>query len=126
MVVLTLVRFFAKETPWKRYTQCIRAVENLLKPCTLHDRPEFFRHSPNRLPASTAELLQAIGEDRIDIALCAGEPFGANIVTRLPMKWFGYPDLLLDDVVPPVSSGRAASAGRRRTPMAHGAHHPEP
>lgn len=52
--------------------------------------------------ASTAELLQAIGEDRIDAALCAGEPFGANIVTRLPMKWFGYPDLLLGDVVPLV------------------------
>ncbi|MGX9567830.1 LysR family transcriptional regulator [Pseudomonas sp. CFBP 5748] len=52
--------------------------------------------------ASTAELLQAIGEDRIDAALCAGEPFGANIVTRLPMKWFGYPDLLLGEVVPLV------------------------
>lgn len=52
--------------------------------------------------ASTAELLQALGEDRIDAALCAGEPFGANTVTRLPMKWFGHPDLLLGDVVPLV------------------------
>jgi DNA-binding transcriptional LysR family regulator len=52
--------------------------------------------------ASTAELLQALGEDRIDVALCAGEPFGGNRVTRLPMKWFGHPNLLLDDVVPLV------------------------
>ena len=52
--------------------------------------------------ASTAELLQAIGEDRIDAALCAGEPFGGNVVTRLPMKWFGEPDLLLGDVIPLV------------------------
>jgi DNA-binding transcriptional LysR family regulator len=52
--------------------------------------------------ASTAELLQAIGEDRIDAALCAGEPFGGNVVTRFPMKWFGEPDLLLGDVIPLV------------------------
>lgn len=52
--------------------------------------------------ASTAELLQAIGEDRIDTALCAGEPFGGNVVTRFPMKWFGEPDLLLGDVIPLV------------------------
>lgn len=52
--------------------------------------------------ASTAELLQAIGEDRIDTALRAGEPFGGNVVTRFPMKWFGEPDLLLGDVIPLV------------------------
>ena len=52
--------------------------------------------------ASTAELLQAIGEGRIDAALCAGEPFGAKVVTRLPMKWFGGLDLLHRDVVPLV------------------------
>jgi DNA-binding transcriptional LysR family regulator len=52
--------------------------------------------------ASTAELLRAIGEDRIDAALCAGEPFGGNVVTRFPMRWFGEPDLLLGDVIPLV------------------------
>ena len=52
--------------------------------------------------ASTAELLQALGEDRIDVALCAGEPFGGRIVRRLPMQWFGDRALALADVVPLV------------------------
>lgn len=52
--------------------------------------------------ASTAELLQAIGEDRIDAALCAGELFGASVVTRLPMRWFGHAELLCKEVIPLV------------------------
>ncbi|MGU7773355.1 LysR family transcriptional regulator [Burkholderia sp. MR1-5-21] len=48
---------------------------------------------------STAELLQAMSEDRIDVALCAGEPFGGNVVIRLPMQWFGNADLLNSEVV---------------------------
>lgn len=52
---------------------------------------------------STAELLQAMSEDRIDVALCAGEPFGGSIVARIPMRWFGNADLLDGEVVPLVS-----------------------
>lgn len=49
---------------------------------------------------STTELLQALGEDRIDTALCAGEPFGGRVVARLPMQWFGNAGLAEADVVP--------------------------
>lgn len=49
---------------------------------------------------STAELLQAMGEERIDTALCAGEPFGGRVAARLPMEWFGESDLLKSEVVP--------------------------
>ncbi|SDV47456.1 LysR family transcriptional regulator [Chitinasiproducens palmae] len=52
---------------------------------------------------STAELLQAISEDRIDLALCAGEPFAGRVVKRLPMAWFGVPALAAADVVPLLS-----------------------
>lgn len=52
---------------------------------------------------STAELLQAMSEDRIDAALCAGEPFGGNVVARLPMQWFGDANLLDNEVVPLIS-----------------------
>jgi DNA-binding transcriptional LysR family regulator len=49
---------------------------------------------------SSAELLQAMGEDRIDTALCAGELISGSVVARLPMRWFGKLNLLEDDVVP--------------------------
>lgn len=49
---------------------------------------------------NSAELLQAMGEDRIDTALCAGEPLGDAASIRLPMRWFGSYDLSGDDVVP--------------------------
>lgn len=52
---------------------------------------------------STAELLQAMGEDRIDTALCAGDLVGAKAGLRLPMRWFGEAALLQQDVVPLVS-----------------------
>lgn len=51
---------------------------------------------------STAELLQALGEDRIDTALCAGDAAGGSVVARLPMRWFGDPGLLSGDIVPLV------------------------
>lgn len=41
--------------------KCISAVENLLSTCTLHDRPEFFRHSPNRLPGSPSQRCKSPG-----------------------------------------------------------------
>lgn len=49
---------------------------------------------------STADLLRAMGEDRIDTALCAGQPPGAKLAARLPMAWFGTPDHLAADVLP--------------------------
>lgn len=52
---------------------------------------------------STAELLQAMGEDRIDTALCAGDPVGSEDVARFPMAWFGASELLADEVLPLVS-----------------------
>lgn len=52
---------------------------------------------------STADLMQALGEARIDTALCVGEIYGGDIVARLPMRWFGAADLTGADVVPLVS-----------------------
>lgn len=53
---------------------------------------------------STSELLQALSEDRIDTAVCVGEPgFGDAGATTLPMGWFGDAQLLEDEVVPLVS-----------------------
>ncbi|MCI4661281.1 MAG: LysR family transcriptional regulator [Neomegalonema sp.] len=52
--------------------------------------------------ATSGELLQALGEDRIDTALCAGEPIGGTVVRTFPMRWFGNRDLLSGDVVPLV------------------------
>jgi len=51
---------------------------------------------------STVELLQAMGEDRIDTALCAGEPVEAAIARHIPMRWFGDADLLTNDALPLV------------------------
>lgn len=51
---------------------------------------------------STVELLQALGEERIDTAFCAGDPPGAMIVKHLPMDWFGDPILAGLDVLPLV------------------------
>ncbi|WP_377275839.1 LysR family transcriptional regulator [Rhizobium sp. R86522] len=53
---------------------------------------------------STSELLQAMGEDRIDTAVCAGDvAAGGAGGTVLPMGWFGDVRLLEDEVVPLVS-----------------------
>jgi len=53
---------------------------------------------------STSELLQAMSEDRIDAAVCVGEPgIGSAGGTVLPMAWFGDAHLLDDEVVPLVS-----------------------
>jgi DNA-binding transcriptional LysR family regulator len=53
---------------------------------------------------STSEVLQAMSEDRIDAAVCVGEPgIGSAGGTVLPMAWFGDAHLLDDEVVPLVS-----------------------
>ena len=51
---------------------------------------------------STVELLQALGEDRIDTALCAGEQINGLGSLSLPMTWFGDADLVCLDVLPLV------------------------
>ena len=48
---------------------------------------------------SSAELLQAMGEDRIDTALCAGEPPGSRFAVRLPMQWFGDVEATANGIV---------------------------
>lgn len=55
------------------------------------------------LVGGSADLLMALGEDRIDIALCATEAMGTGIEVSLPMRWFGQPVLLGRDVLPLVS-----------------------
>jgi DNA-binding transcriptional LysR family regulator len=52
---------------------------------------------------STAELLQALGEDRIDTALCASDLLGSGPVVTFPMAWFGQADPLDEEVLPLVS-----------------------
>lgn len=53
---------------------------------------------------SSSELLQAMSEDRIDTAVCAGDLVAGGIAgTVLPMAWFGDARLLEDEVVALVS-----------------------
>ncbi|MDH4440260.1 MAG: LysR family transcriptional regulator [Rhizobium sp.] len=52
---------------------------------------------------STSELLQAMSEDRIDTAVCAGDIPGGLGGQDLAMKWFGQANLLDEAVVPLVS-----------------------
>jgi DNA-binding transcriptional LysR family regulator len=68
---------------------------------TLSDiRTEDTRASITIVIGSSAELLQAMGEDRVDAALCAGELVSGSVAARLPMRWFGEINLLEDEVVP--------------------------
>ena len=53
--------------------------------------------------AGTSELLQALGEDRLDTALCDGELVGVGTAISLPMRWFGSPSLAENDVIPLVN-----------------------
>jgi DNA-binding transcriptional LysR family regulator len=52
---------------------------------------------------STSELLQAMGEERIDVALCAGDIPGAQTGPSLAMGWFGRETLLEEAALPLVS-----------------------
>ena len=49
---------------------------------------------------STAELLQAMSEDRIDTALCSGDPMMGGYSIRLPTEWFGTRSALDRPVLP--------------------------
>ncbi len=74
-------------------------VNGVLRPTLADVRKERPGASVAIIIGSTTELLQAMGEDRIDTVLCAGEVIGGSVVARLPMKWFGEPDLLNKDVL---------------------------
>ena len=52
---------------------------------------------------STSELLQEMGDDRIDTALCAADPVVGSADVTVPMAWFGDAGLLAKDVLPLVS-----------------------
>lgn len=81
-------------------------VDSVLRPTLAELRAEAASRPITIVIGSTAELLQAMGEDRIDATLCAGESVGGSITYRLPMKWFGNAGLLAgllkDDVLPLV------------------------
>ncbi|QCI98367.1 LysR family transcriptional regulator [Agrobacterium larrymoorei] len=50
--------------------------------------------------AGTSELLKALSEEKIDVALCASEPISGTPSITLPMRWFGDIGLTDGDVVP--------------------------
>lgn len=77
-------------------------VDSVLRPTLAELRADAACRPITIVIGSTVELLQAMGEDRIDLALCAGEPAGGSITHRLPMKWFGNAGLLEDHVLPLV------------------------
>lgn len=53
----------------------------------------------------STDLLRAMGEDRIDTALCVSELRGAG-ARAFPMRWFGETGLLDNEVLPLVSVAR--------------------
>lgn len=77
-------------------------VDSVLRPTLVELRATAGGPSITIVIGSTAELLQAMSEGRIDAALCASEPVGGGVACRLPMKWFGNANLLEDDVLPLV------------------------
>jgi DNA-binding transcriptional LysR family regulator len=48
----------------------------------------------------SSDLLKALGEERIDFALCAGAPVGPDAPVSLAMAWFGDAALLTETVLP--------------------------
>ncbi len=77
-------------------------VDPVLRPTLAEVRAHAPFASVTILIGSTVELLQALGEDRIDTAVCAGEAAGGAVVVRLRMRWFGEPGLATGDVIPMV------------------------
>lgn len=77
-------------------------VDSVLRPTLAELRADAASRPITIVIGSTAELLQAMGEDRIDATLCAGGSVGGGITYRLPMKWFGNAGPLKDDVLPLV------------------------
>lgn len=77
-------------------------VESILRPTLMELRDGVADRPISVVIGSTAELLQAMSEERIDTALYAGEAVGATVTHRLPMQWFGDPALAAAEVVPLV------------------------
>ena len=74
-------------------------VESILRPTLAELREEMAARPMTVVVGNTAELLQAMGEARIDTALCAGDGAGATATHRMPMHWFGNPALMAAEVV---------------------------
>ena len=77
-------------------------VDTVLRPTLADLRTEVAVQPMTIVIGSTVELLQALGEDLIDTALCAGEQVNGSGTLSLPMNWFGDVDLLRHDVLPLV------------------------
>ncbi|RWR31139.1 LysR family transcriptional regulator [Sinirhodobacter populi] len=77
-------------------------VESILRPTLAELRDGVAGRPISVVIGSTAELLQAMSEERIDTALYAGEAVGATVTHRLPVQWFGDPALAAAEVVPLV------------------------
>ncbi len=77
-------------------------VESILRPTLAELRNEMAGRPITVVIGSTAELLQAMSEERIDTALYAGDVIGAVATHRLPVQWCGDPDLAAAEVVPLV------------------------
>ncbi len=75
-------------------------VDSVLRPTLTDLRAETSLGAITIIVGNTASLLQAMSEDRIDIALCAGESAGGNVARRLPMRWFGDTALAEEAVLP--------------------------
>lgn len=77
-------------------------VESVLRPTLEELRVEAAGRPISAIIGSTAELLQAMSEERIDTALCVGDAAGSVATYRLPMLWLGDPALAMANVVPLV------------------------
>jgi DNA-binding transcriptional LysR family regulator len=80
-------------------------VETVLSPVLAELRAGEPATSLEIMIGGTADLLRAMGEDRIDTALCVSELRGAG-ATAFPMRWFGETGLLDHEVLPLVSVAR--------------------
>ncbi|MCB1381463.1 MAG: LysR family transcriptional regulator [Notoacmeibacter sp.] len=77
-------------------------VECILRPVLAGLAAEAAHGPVSIIIGSTAELLQAMSEERVDTVLCAGEGLGASPSRSLPMRWFGDPAHAQAEVVPLV------------------------
>lgn len=77
-------------------------VEPVLRPLLTDLKENDPHRSFSIIVGNSKELLQAMGAEQIDTALCSGEPFGASSTIRLPVRWFGDPLLALQDIIPLV------------------------
>lgn len=77
-------------------------VDSVLRPTLAELRAEAIDRTISVVVGGTAELLQAMSEERIDCALYAGEAVGAATMHRLPVRWFGEAALAAAEVIPLV------------------------